>query len=98
MGWALGSFQGRFGPGVCGVRVRLRSGVCEVWAGLWTGPGVCWSWAGPWGLGSGVGCGLEPGICWGWGWGVLEPGCAMGLGWPLGCVGAGLGPGIWAQG
>lgn len=98
MGWALGSFQGRLGPGVCGVRVRLRSGVCEVWAGLWTGPGVCWSWAGPWGLGSGVGCGLEPGICWGWGWGVLEPGCAMGLGWPLGCVGAGLGPGIWAQG
>ena len=67
---ALGSgLGGRLwaGPGVCGVGAGLctgsgcvRVGLCH---GVKLGPGVCWSRAGPWGLGSGVGCGLGSRVC-----------------------------------
>lgn len=53
----------RLGPGVCGIRARLRSGVCGVGGGLWAGPWGLWGRAGPWGLGAGVGYGLAPGVC-----------------------------------
>ena len=57
---ALSGWDCGLGPGVCGVRARLRSGVCGIGAGLWTGPGVCWSRAGPWGV-LGSGCAMGSG-------------------------------------